>query len=195
MKGVEPRGSSGSREVSTLWQCHISSDSCSIFIALGDAILKVPLDLAKVLSTMWGPSIFPETVDEWVAKGKHTPPYLSSTPSVARFSIQSGDILVFSSDGLRSSLTMEGVPDQDVREIIVSLAGMDVLNGEALLSCEKAIGHPFIPPKDIENVADRMIRNVLFGMDDHRMSKDTMATMDKPYYLRDDISVVTVHVG
>lgn len=37
-----------------------------------------------------------------------------------------------------------------------------------------------------------MIRNVLFGLDDHRMAKETMATTDKT--LRDDISVVTVHI-
>ena len=144
---------------------------------------------------MWGCPIHHTTTDEWVAKGKHTPPYLSSTPSITHFSIQRGDVVVFSSDGLRSSLTMEGIPDQDVGKIVVSLAGMDVLDGEALLSCEKAIGHSFIPPSDIENIADRMIRNVLFGMDDHRMAKDTMATMDPLCHLRDDISVVTVHVA
>ena len=90
---------------------------------------------------------------------------------------------------------MEGIPDQDVGKTVVSLAVMDVLDGEALTSCEKAIGHSLVSPTDIENVADRMIRNVLFGMDDHRMAKHTMATMDPLCYLRDDISVITVHVA
>ena len=116
-------------------------------------------------------------------------------PSITRFSVQRGDVLVFSSDGLRSLLTMEGIPDQDVEKIIVSLAVMDMLDGEALLSCEKAIGHSFISPSDIGNVADRLIRNVLFGMDDHRMARDTMAMMDPLCHLRDDISVITVHVA
>jgi hypothetical protein len=60
------------------------SDSCGMFIALGDAILKVPLDLPQVLTTMWGCPIFPEITAKWAAKGKHTP-YISSTPSVAHF--------------------------------------------------------------------------------------------------------------
>ena len=163
-----------------------------MFIALGNAFLKVPLDLAKVLSMMWGCPIPPKTIPRWMAQAKHTPPYISSIPSVTHFSVQKGDVLVFSSDGLRSSLTDQGVPDQNMREIIVSLAVTDILDGETLSSYEKIIGHFFLSTIDIENVADRMIRNVLFGLDDHRMAKETMAT---PGRLRDDISVVTVHIA
>jgi len=54
------------------------------------------------------------------------------------FSFEKGDMLVFCSDGLRSSLTEQGVPDQDVGNTIISLAGMDFLDAEALLSYEKA---------------------------------------------------------
>ena len=166
-----------------------------MFTALGNTILKVPLDLARVLSLMWGSPIFPSETAVWVAQEKHTPPYISSTPSVTHFLVQNGDILVFVSDGMRSSLTEEGVPDEDVGKIVVSLAGMDVLNTEALSSCEKAIGRSFIPSTEIQNVGDGMIRNVLFGMDDDRMAKETMATMDTSFPLRDDISVVTVHIA
>ena len=85
--------------------------------------------------------------------------------------------------------------DQDVGNTIVSLAGMDLLDAEALLSYEKAIGHSFIPSADINNIADGMIRNILFGLDDHRMAKETMATMNsRAKYLRDDMSVVVVEI-
>lgn len=40
-----------------------------------------------------------------------------------------------------------------------------------------------------------MIQNVLFGLDNHRMAKETMATMNSfSDSLRDDISVVVVEV-
>ena len=85
--------------------------------------------------------------------------------------------------------------DQDVGNTIGSLAGMDLLDAEALLSYEKAIGHSFIPSADINNIADGMIRNILFGLDDHRMAKETMATMNsRAKYLRDDMSVVVVEI-
>jgi pyruvate dehydrogenase phosphatase len=146
---------------------------------------------------MWGCPIFPETMNQWIHQ-KHTPPYISSTPSVKHFSFEKGDMLVFCSDGLGSALKEQGVPDQDVGNTIISLAGVDLLDAESLLSYEKAIGHSFIPSSDINNISDRVIRNVLFGLDDHRMAKETMATMNRqnsvPNYLRDDISVVVVEI-
>ena len=143
---------------------------------------------------MWGHPIRSVTTDQW-AQQKHTPPYISSTPSVMHFSIEKGDILVFCSDGLRSSLTDQGVLDQDVGNTIVSLAAVDLLDAEALLSYEKAIGHSFILSADTDNIADRMIRNVLFGLDDHRMAKETMAAMNSySDHLRDDMSVVVVEI-
>ena len=164
-----------------------------MFIALGNAILKVPVDLAKVLSMMWGTPIFTRFVDKWV-QGKHTPPYISSTPSVMRFSIRKGDLLIFASDGLRSSLTEQGLPEEEVGKMIVSLVGMDMLDREALSSCEKAIGHSFISSAHIDNVAEGVIRNILFGLDDLRMAKETMATMEDRNHLRDDMSLVVVHI-
>ncbi|KAF8512593.1 phosphatase 2C-like domain-containing protein [Hysterangium stoloniferum] len=173
---------------------HRTKDQLGVTRALGDAILKVPIDLASVLSTMWGCPIPPEATDRW-AQQKHTPPYISSTPSVMYFSIKKGDRLVFCSDGLRSSLMEQGVPDQDVGNMIVSIAGMDLLDVEAMLSCEKSIGHSFIPSTDINNLADIVIRNILFGLDNHRMAKETMATMNSSSkYLRDDMSVVVVDI-
>jgi len=80
---------------------------------------------------MWGCPIHLQFIDQWAQK-KNTPPYISSTPSVVHFSIEKGDRLVFCSDGLRSSLGGQGVPDQDVGNTIVSLAGMDLLDAEAL---------------------------------------------------------------
>ena len=143
---------------------------------------------------MWGCPIPPFVTDRW-AQQAHTPPYISSTPSVMHFSIEKGDMLVFCSDGLRSSLTAQGVPDHDVGNTIMSLAGVDLLDTEALLSYEKTIGHSFIPSADINNIADRVIRNVLFGLDDHRMAKEPMATMNSPSdRLQDDMSVVVVKI-
>ena len=111
------------------------------------------------------------------------------------FSIEKGDLLVVCSDGLRSSLKEHGVPDQDVGNMIISLAGADLLDAKALLSYEKAIGHSFIPSADINNIADRVIRNALFGLDNHRMAKETMATMNHiTDYLRDDMSVVVIEI-
>ena len=134
---------------------------------------------------MWGCPFSPETTDRW-AQQKHSPPYISSTPSVMHFSIEKGDMLVFCSDGLRSSLKGRGVTGQDVGKTIMSLAGVDLLDAEALLSYEKAIGHSFIPSADINNIADRVIRNLLFGLDNYRMAKETMATMNAVTdYLRD----------
>ena len=40
-----------------------------------------------------------------------------------------------------------------------------------------------------------MIRNILFGLDDHRMAKETMATMNNiAKYSRDDMSIVVVEI-
>ena len=146
---------------------------------------------------MWGCPIFPEVTEHW-AQQRHTPPYLSSTPSVMHFSIEKGEVLVFCSDGLRSSLQDQGVLDQDVGNTIVSLVGADMLDAEALKSFEKAIGHSFIPAADINNIADRVIRNILFGrigLNNHRMAMETMATMDSSAdYLRDDMSIVVVEI-
>ncbi|KAF8496902.1 phosphatase 2C-like domain-containing protein [Hysterangium stoloniferum] len=168
--------------------------SLGVTRALGDAILKVPIDLPKVFRMMWGCPVHPDKTDRW-GQQRHTPPYISSTPSITHFSIQKGDILVFSSDGLRSSLTEKGVPDHEIGKMIVSITGMDLLDAEALISYEKAIGHSFIPSVDIDNVADRVIRNVLFGMDNHRMARETMAKMNsRGQYLRDDISLFVVHL-
>ena len=164
------------------------------FLALGDAYFKVPMDLVRVLSMMWGCPISPDTINLW-SHQTHTPPYLSSTPSVMHFSIEKGDLLAFCSDGLRSALKRHGVPDQDVGNTIVSLAGVDLLDAEALLSYEKAIGHSFIPSAGIENISERVIQNILFGLDDHRMARETMATMNsRGDYLRDDMSIVVVEI-
>jgi hypothetical protein len=78
---------------------------------------------------------------------RFSPPYISSTPSVAHFSVQKGDILVFACDGMRPSLKDQGVLDESVKKIVVSLAGMD---GEASSSCEKDIGPSFMPSTDIQ---------------------------------------------
>ncbi|KAF8511666.1 phosphatase 2C-like domain-containing protein [Hysterangium stoloniferum] len=174
---------------------HRTKGSLGVTRALGDAILKVPIDLAKVLSIMWDCPVHPDKTDRW-GQQRHAPPYISSMPSVTHFSIQKGDMLVFSSDGLRSSLTEKGVPDHDIGEMIMSITGMDFLDAEALISYEKAIGHhSFIPSVDIDNVADRVIWNVLFGMDNDCMARETMAKMNSHgQYLWDDISLVVVHL-
>jgi len=72
-------------------------------------------------------------------------------------------MFVFCSDGLWLSLTTNRVPDQDVANTIISLAGVDLLVAEAqaLLSYEKAIGHSFIPSADINNIAERVIQMII----------------------------------
>ena len=140
---------------------------------------------------MWGCPIPPFVIDRW-AQQTHTPPYISSTPSVMHFSFEKRDLLVFCLDGLRLSLTAQGMPDQDIGNTIISLAGVDLLDAETLLSYE---GHSFIPSADINNIADRVIRNVSFGLDNHRMAKETMATVNsRPERLRDDMSVVIIEI-
>jgi hypothetical protein len=67
-------------------------------------------------------TIPPQFTDQW-AQQKHTPPYISSTSSVMHFSIENGEVYFFS-DGLQSLFKGQGVPDQDVGNTIVSLAGM-----------------------------------------------------------------------
>ena len=79
-------------------------------------MLKVPLDFARVLSMMCGSPIFPLEITVWEAQEKHMAPYITSTSSVTQFSVQKGDTFVFVSDGMRSSLTEEGLPDEDVRD-------------------------------------------------------------------------------
>jgi pyruvate dehydrogenase phosphatase len=143
---------------------------------------------------MWGCPIHFNTTYQW-AQGKHTPPYISSTPSIMHFSVKKGDEIILSSDGLRSCLQSRGVPPENVGNMIVSLAGMDLLDVETLLSYENTLGHSFIPSGDIANVADRVIRNVLFGLDDHRMAEEIMATVNRfGDRSMDDMSVVVVNI-
>ena len=75
-----------------------------LFPALGDVMFKVPIDLVRALSMMWGFPVFPDTIDRWTHQ-KHTPPHISSRPSVKHFPFKKGDKLVICSDGLRTSLT------------------------------------------------------------------------------------------
>lgn len=90
---------------------------------------------------------------------------------------------------MRPSLKDQGVPDESEKKIVVSLAGMD---GEASSSCEKAIGPSFMPSTDIQILGI----SVWFGLDDDRMAKEAVVTMDRTCIpLGDDISVVTVHIA
>ena len=91
-----------------------------------------------------------------------TETYSPSTLSVMHLSFEKGDMLVFLFGRIAvvAHDRAQGVLDQDIRNTIMSLSGVDFLDAEALLSCEKAIGHSFIPSADIDNIADRAIRNV-----------------------------------
>ena len=87
------------------------------------------------------------------------------------------------------------MPEQDVGNTIISLTGLDLLDSEAVSSYEKVIGQSFIPSADINNIADRVIQNILFGLDDHGMAMDTMATMNSySDRLRDYMSLVVVEI-
>ncbi|KAJ6524262.1 phosphatase 2C-like domain-containing protein [Mycena vulgaris] len=148
--------------------------------ALGDHQLKVrSLLLAdRILSYLYPSPIPPVAFEDWKSNGHLTPPYLSSSPSIQRYDLLPGDMLVFASDGLRDS--MDRVPPADRWDIIMSIAsGQD----------DERLGHERFRPECAANIAELLIKNVLFGNDAAKMAKE-LADRD-----RDDISVVIVDLG
>ncbi|KAJ7865465.1 phosphatase 2C-like domain-containing protein [Mycena olivaceomarginata] len=148
--------------------------------ALGDHQLKVRSRFLadRILSYFYPSPIPPVAFQDWNRHGHLTPPYLSSSPSIQRYDLLPGDILVFASDGLRDS--MDRVPPADRWDIIMALA-----NGED----DERLGHQRIRPECAGNTAELLIKNVLFGNDVVKMAKELADPA------RDDISVVVVDLG
>ncbi|KAJ7070131.1 phosphatase 2C-like domain-containing protein [Mycena amicta] len=152
--------------------------------SLGDHLLKVDLTFAHRILCWFRPSpVGKEKFQRWWDNGNLTPPYLSCIPTVRKFDLLPGDILVFASDGLADSMA-EANPlvwsdPNDCWEVIMPLLiGQD----------DDRVGHRCFRPKGEFNQAELLIRNVLFGDDKAKMSK---VLMDR---WRDDISVVVVEV-
>ncbi|KAJ7898389.1 phosphatase 2C-like domain-containing protein [Mycena leptocephala] len=146
--------------------------------ALGDHQLKAR---SRLLATRVLPYFYPSSIpliffEHWVRDGHQTAPYLSASPSVRRYDLLPGDMLIFASDGLRDS--MNRIPAADRWDIIMALA-----NGEH----PEQLGHACIGSAD--NAAELVIKNALFGQDTDKMAKE-LADPD-----RDDISVVVVDLG
>jgi pyruvate dehydrogenase phosphatase len=118
----------------------------------------------------------PEELLEW-GLDSWTPPYISSTPAIRHHEVLPGDMFLFASDGLQDGLR---VPDAHKFDIILSLA-----NGEHDVGVERALSHACVAAREDDNVAQRVIENVLFGTDAKKRARE----LDKRTY-RDDISLV-----
>jgi hypothetical protein len=88
-------------------------------------------------------------------------------------------MFLFASDGLQDGLR---VPDAQKFDIILALA-----NGEHDIGVARALGHACVAAREGDNVAQRVIENVLFGSDAKKRARE----LDKRTY-RDDISLVVV---
>ncbi|KAJ6606742.1 phosphatase 2C-like domain-containing protein [Mycena sp. CBHHK59/15] len=136
-------------------------DALRVTRSLGDHQLKAPFSMAS-------PSF--NNFKKWKP---YTPPYISSTPAIRHHAVAPGDLLLFASDGLRDVLP---VSDTERFPILIALA-----NGEV----DARLGHECIPVRSDDNVAERVIKNALFGTDadkrNHELDHETF---------RDDISLV-----
>ncbi|KAJ7454277.1 phosphatase 2C-like domain-containing protein [Mycena galericulata] len=141
--------------------------------ALGDHQLKVPLLMASRVMPYFHPSLL--NPDDFETFPKYTPPYISSTPEIRCHSIAPGDLFLFASDGLRDMLT---VPDADKFPILISL-----VRGES----DARLGHECVEARDGDNLATRVIQNLLFGVDPK--AKQLIHPND-----RDDISLVVLRI-
>ncbi|KAJ7073135.1 phosphatase 2C-like domain-containing protein [Mycena amicta] len=147
--------------------------------ALGDYQLKVDRAFAKSILSYFYPGPVPGDCWEiWAKAGNNTPPYLSCIPTVKRFDLLAGDLLVLSSDGLPDSMNWIDVADR--WKTIVNVAhGKD----------DSRLGHGILRPTGEHNVneAELLIRNALFGDDGDKMAKEFGSE-------RDNISVVVVRI-
>ncbi|KAJ7755194.1 phosphatase 2C-like domain-containing protein [Mycena metata] len=148
--------------------------------ALGDHQLKVQSRaLAERILAHFSPSIVASsTFGIWDRNRNLTPPYISSTPVVARYDLLPGDILVFASDGLPDALWP--IPDEETWEVIMALVG-----GKD----DERLDHRRIQPSLEDNPAELLVKNVLFGADTTKMANQLVNPA------LDDISVVIVDLG
>ncbi|KAF7332439.1 PPM-type phosphatase domain-containing protein [Mycena kentingensis (nom. inval.)] len=146
--------------------------------ALGDHQMKTDIALAdRILGWLYPSPISLALFGEWKCNGNLTPPYLSATPSVRKFDLKPGDVLVFASDGLADSL--DWLPQSaDPAE------AWDVILGFLTGHVDPRLGHDIIPLSDAQdtNNARLLVENVLHGSDESKKAR----LSDK--YI-DDISV------
>ena len=69
----------------------------------------------------------------------------------------------------------------------------DLATASAKLLFDK-LGHEMVAPAASDNVADRVIRNALFGADREKMADALATTHADPKYYRDDISVAVFRI-
>ncbi|THV00719.1 protein serine/threonine phosphatase 2C [Dendrothele bispora CBS 962.96] len=176
--------------------------------ALGDMMFKVDPEISHRILKYSAPCfVSSQTISEWCTVHK-TPPYISSTPSVRHYFVDAGDVFVLASDGLRDSLQAQvkdvTVSKQERAELFTVLAHVgeespNLRNGldQSFSHWQEKIGHGFLKDKEEQNVAKRVIENVLFGVDDRKMARElTMefAQSTAMPHLQDDISVIVVNV-
>ncbi|KAL1744580.1 phosphatase 2C-like domain-containing protein [Schizophyllum fasciatum] len=165
--------------------------------ALGDFPMKVSLSLTtRILSSAYPSYLGTNHIEDWTTRGHLNPPYISSTPTVQRHALLPGDVLVMASDGLRLALEDLGAEDAKTQAMIAfALSGAFGPSAAAAKSYAERLGHTLEEPPAGDNVADRVIRNALFGADEAKMRDAFAPTHADPNYYRDDISVVVVRLS
>ncbi|KAK7048540.1 PPM-type phosphatase domain-containing protein [Favolaschia claudopus] len=149
--------------------------------ALGNHQLKVQSQpLARRIMPYFYPSpVCTDTFEACDHNGHHTPPYMSSTPTIHRYDLLPGDVLVFASDGLADSMYYH-VAREDRWDVIMSL-----VSGED----DERLGWKAIRPEGPTNIAELLIKNTLFGVNAEKMAEE----LADPG--RDDVSVVVVDLA
>ncbi|KAL1744584.1 phosphatase 2C-like domain-containing protein [Schizophyllum fasciatum] len=166
--------------------------------ALGNYQMKLDHFFAyKFLRAAYPSCVIGLQFEFWKERGleHYHPPYISNTPTVERHALLPGDVLLFASDGLRDALHRRGVEDGKVPQAMMALAGAEAPGTPSMLpALSDRLGHSLIPiQEESDNIADRVVRNVLFGSDEGKMSEELSLVDDNPYGRnRDDISVTVL---
>lgn len=139
---------------------------------------------------MWGVTVLPKDTEKWSQPGyRHTPPYISSTPTIRSFVLRKDQThtLILASDGLRAVLEKKNVPPdaRAIGEAIFALSGFR--DSAAQKELEASLGHSLASPQG--NLAEVTIQNALFGKDEALLAREMDTNVD---IYRDDISVVVV---
>jgi len=122
---------------------------------------------------------------------------MSSTCTVQHHQLEKGDVILLASDGFQSANTLwEKFTDEERIRLLVSLASNEKV--PSLSHWESQIGHSFAPAIEHENIAVRVIKNVLFGRDTSRMEEELMLNTKVAFDLirdqRDDMSIVVLTI-